>query len=134
VAVIVPMVGDINLLKRLLASPTYTLYLYKNDYTPIETSLITDFTVADFPGFSAAPIMSWVTPVDDGNHRAISHADPIVFTQTGTSTVNQIYGYFVVDYLGVLCWAERFATAPIPMIATGSVLTVIPYFTGRSEF
>jgi hypothetical protein len=133
VAVIVPMTGCIVELGILLV-PAYTMHLYKNNYSPIEASVLGDFTEADFSGYGGGQVITgWTTPVDSGAHRAIAHATTLVWTHGAGATNNDIYGYYVTQGADLI-WAEAFNGGPVPMSSNGASLSVQPYYTARSEF
>jgi hypothetical protein len=105
------------------------LRLYKNDLVPDRYSGVDDFVEADFTGYAAVGFVSWGTPFLNADDDAEVDHDPIVFTQTGTATTNNIYGYFVTDGAGTTLWfSERNPAAPAAMDTTGKTYTVIPKF------
>jgi hypothetical protein len=112
----------------------YKWGLFKNNFTPGDTSVIGDITAADFSGYSGLQSFSswnaatWSTP------RAVATAGDVVWTHNGGGTSNDIYGYYVVDGSGNLAWAERNAAAPVTMSSAGQTYTVKPQYTRRSEF
>jgi len=129
----VPNVGELVLLDKLLAADDYTLHLYKNNYTPVDGSVIGDFTEADFSGYSGGEdITGWSAAVIVAG-RAESTGDPIDQTHNGGATGNTIYGFYVVDSGGNLCWAERDPN-PFVINANGQIYRVEPKFTGVTEF
>ncbi len=138
-AVIVPLIGEINMLTDYLTSASYRLRLYQNNYTPVAASVLGDFTAATFSGYAqatlAAGIPPWSTPADDGAGRALSFSTLITFANSTGAVGNNIYGYYIVDAGGTkLFWAERFAGAPIDMTTAGKTLNVVPVLTFKSEF
>lgn len=133
-AVIVPMVGDRHLLDEVVNASSYTLHLFKNNVSISETTVIGDFTEADFSGYSSGAIAGWSAAVDNLDHRAISVAGTVTFTHGAGATNNNIYGYYVLTGSGALAWAETFAGGPVPMAANGATLTIEPVLTCRSEF
>jgi len=114
----------------------YKMHLFQNNYTPLITSVASDFTECTFGGYSGGIYLtSWsggtiafITP-----RAFIYHAD-VVWTATGAST-NSVYGYYVLDGSGVLRWAERRPGGAVTVGAiTGQTYTVSPLFSQRSEF
>ena len=65
--------------------------LFKNNYVPIETSLIANFTLCDFTGY-AAEVITWGDPSvsDDGTPEVIGSLAE--FRPTGTAVANDVYG------------------------------------------
>lgn len=105
------------------------LRLYKNDVTPTRLLDRAAYTEADFTGYAPVGFIDWGTSFIDENVNARTDHDPVVFTQTGTGTTNNIYGYFVTDGAGTVMWfAERNPVAPVAMDATGKTYTVFPRF------
>jgi len=111
--------------------------LFQNDYTPVITSLIGDFTEASFGGYSGPAVIAswtlsgggWVSP-----RFLITHPD-VVWTADGTTT-NIIYGFYVWDdATGDLLWAERRTGGGVVIgLAAGQQYFVAPRFSRRSEY
>ena len=74
---LVPDVGEVLLLSyslnKIAPGDSVKLKLFKNDYTPVEGSLVGDFTEADTAGYSAIDL---------------AKADWTIETDTGTTTEN----------------------------------------------
>ena len=107
-----------------------TLHLYKNNYTPLTTSVAGDFTECDFSGYAAydfaAGGQNWPAAGLDGANNAQSvHAD-VVFEHSGGATANDIYGYYMLDGGGAFICAERYAGAPFTIAGVGQKFTVSP--------
>lgn len=107
-----------------------TLHLYKNDYTPLVTSVAGDFVEADFSGYAAwnfaSPGNEWPVATLDGSNNAQSIMTPINFEHNGGATNNDIYGAYMLDGAGNLICAERYAGAPFTMDTAGAKFTVTP--------
>jgi hypothetical protein len=130
VALVVPDLGEIELLTKLLKNTAdtedYILKLYKNNYTPIAATVVGSFTEADFTNYVDKTIArsDWATPSTVSNK-----AESSVATQSWTCgvTTNTIYGYYVVGATsGVCLWAEEFAAARV--LADGDILNLTPKF------
>jgi hypothetical protein len=130
-AVVVPNLGAQEILSRALnktATADLTLKLFENNYTPIETSAVGDFTEATFTGYSSQSI--------PGSGATITNADPSeaswaakVFTSSAAQSKN-VYGYYVVNAGGTIClWAERFTDGPYAITNNGDTVTVTPKLT-----
>jgi len=132
-ATIWPLTGLISKLDEILTI-SYTMHLYKNNYTPVIGSDVPDFLQADFSGYTFVSLTGWTPAAFDTIARAISHANQAQFTHNGGGVANSIYGYYVLDPGINLMWAERFTTAPITMALIGDTFGVVPYVTTRSEF
>lgn len=110
---------------QLLIDETLTLHLYANNYTPVETSVVGDFTEATFSGYSGGVALSnWTAPAIVGGV-ATSAADPVDQTHNGGATSNTVYGFFVKNVAGDLVWAER-DPSPVVMNAAGQIYRVYP--------
>lgn len=130
------LLKTLNAQTALFTAGPYKIGLFKNNFTPTDTSVIGDITPADFSGYSAvglANLTAW-TSASWSSPRAITQNADVVWTHNGGGTPNDIYGYYVVDSLGALAWAERNASAPVTMSAAGQTYTVTPKYTRRSEF
>jgi hypothetical protein len=130
VALVVPDLGEIELLTKLLKNTAdtedYILKLYKNNYTPIAATVVGSFTEADFTNYVDKTIArsDWATPSTVSNK-----AESSVATQSWTCGAigNTIYGYYVVGATsGVCLWAEEFAAARV--LADGDILNLTPKF------
>lgn len=121
-------VVEVGLCKDLdaILEETFTLFLYKNDYTPVDGSVAGNFTNCDFSGYDTDGIVltGWSAAAIAGGV-AVSTADPVESTHDGGGTNNTIYGYYVLDSLGVLRWAHR-DPAPFLMNAAGLTYRVTP--------
>ena len=136
--IVIPDEGAIELLtKTLLAAldvdETYSLRLYRNDYTPVAGSTLAAFTEATFPGYfrQDLPRADWGVPVIEAGRAVSTYGGPEV-SWTATSGAQDIFGYYVVaPATAKVAWAERF-TDPREMTA-GEKLIIIPKLTGRGQ-
>lgn len=121
-----------NLIDRLLNGNTgenLLLKLFKNDVTPGESTVVGDFTEADFSGYAAKTLTnsSWAAATTDGGGSSSSSYAEQTFTPTA-DPAQDIYGYYIVGATsGKLMWAERFSDAP-RNVAGGDDLKVTPKF------
>jgi hypothetical protein len=103
------------------------VHLYSNNYTPTNLSAVSNFTEADFTGYSDVATTGFSTPSWQSQGAAVAWSEPMaVFTTASPYTVGQtIYGYWVDSgtMTPVLIGAERF-TAPIPMIGVGNQIII----------
>jgi len=113
-ALLVPDVGEVLLLSYALNKTApgddVKLKLFKNDYTPVEGSVVGDFTEADTAGYAAISLAKadWTVATNTGTTTA--EQPQKTFTLTGAGTH---YGYYITDTAGTgLLWAERFSDAP----------------------
>lgn len=133
-AIIIPVVGEVELLKRVLgisvADSDVVIKLYKNDYTPNNGTTVSNFVEPNDSYYEAITVNNSVWEITAGD---ISPATP-------TSAINQdeespidfifneyekVYGYFVTNSNGDLLWAERF-DAPIDLGQDGGTITIVP--------
>lgn len=109
-------------------SKNLKLRLYENNYTPVDTSTLANFTQATAPGYAAISLIngSWtITPANDPSDAVYAEQ---TFTFTGAG--NTIYGYYIEDNdgtSGVLIWAELFAASFTPA-NNGDQIKVTPKF------
>lgn len=109
-ALVVPNVGEVLLLTRMLATDV-KVHLFINNVTPAENIVLIDFTEATAAGYGAVTLTggSWTIETDLEGVTTAEYAE-IEFTFTEGSTN---YGYFVTDSDGTgLLWAEKFTDAP----------------------
>jgi hypothetical protein len=134
---VVPDVGELYMLDRIRAAlnaPVITfLRLYQNNYTPVQGSVLADFTEATFSGYAQLAVTDFGAAATVSNKAKIICAAAKVFSHSGGATSNTIYGYHVV-YLGAptILYAERFAS-PIVMAVSGDVISITPALTLNSE-
>jgi len=130
-------IGDeyaMNALAEYANNPANTLAvaLFRNNYIPTTTSVLANFTEANFPGYAPQDLVlngAFINGVQQGE----TDADPLNFTSTGPST-NIIFGYFIYNgALEVVC-AERLAGSGVPFFVTGTQLILAPRITGVSQF
>ena len=127
---VVPDLGEIELLTKLLINTTdtenYIIKLYKNNYSPSGSTVVADFTEADFTNYVAKTVArgDWASPSTVSNK-----AESSVTAQTWTCgpTGNTIYGYYVVGSTsGVCLWAEQFTVSRV--LVDGDILNLTPKF------
>ena len=133
--IVVPQSGASVLLEKGLDGLTATQHvrLYQNDYAPSPTSLLADFVAATYDGYAAAAITPATWPIFlQGISQAVAVGPGLVFSPTGSTTPNLIYGYYVTDNTGArLLWAERFAEPKVLNgVTTG--FTLVPAIGGQS--
>jgi hypothetical protein len=114
--------------------PAWDIGLYKNDYTPVQGSVNSDFTEADFTGYARQGIdpSLWTSPTIISNRASMTanSGDPYEFTNTGSSQT--IYGYFIFDTTSsLIIAAEKFGTSRT--LATGDKLEVTVNWTGGTQ-
>lgn len=135
-AIKVPNEGEIELLDYLKATfngANVKVRLYRNDYTPVDASVLADFTEANFSGYAEQASGGYSFPLTVGG-KAQTTGTPKEFTHNGGATANDIYGFYVVNNAGTkVLWAERIASAPVAMSANGHKLIVTPQLTLSTE-
>jgi len=133
-ALVVTDVGEKELLDWALkdTGEGLKLNLFKNDYTPVSTSINTDFTVADFTGYAEKTIArgDWGAAATNGSDKGESIADDQTWSPT---SAQDVYGYYVSPASDntVILWAEKFAAAV--SLTSGDTFTVTPKLTLASE-
>jgi hypothetical protein len=133
--IVVTQTGASILLEKGLDGLTavVNLHLFKNDYAPAPNSLLADFEEADYSGYAAAVLTPTPWPIFyQGIAQAVAVGPAVVFTPSGPTIPNVIYGYYVTDSTGTrLLWAERFAEAKI-MNGVTTGFTLVPAIGGQS--
>jgi len=130
VTLLVPNVGEARMLKLILnnvSQEDVILKLYKNNVTPAEGDVASDYTVADFTGYASLTLTgaSWSFTTGDPSYASYAQQS---FTSTAGGQSQTIYGYFVVQASsGILLWAERFAGAPYAIVNNDDAIKVTPY-------
>lgn len=100
--------------------------LYSNDFTPLPTSILGDFTEATFGGYTMqAPTFS--APVYDQNGIPAAPMGPVTFTCDGSSS-GFAYGWYLIDSTGALVCAGRFDNAPLSFVSNGDAAVLFLMF------
>lgn len=136
-ALVVPNVGEIELLTKMLKAALdtdedYKLKLYSNNYTPLQSSTDADFTEATFTNYTEKTLTraNWGTPTTVSNKGSSTYG--VQQSWTCGASGQTVYGYYVMGATSdVLLWAEKFEN-PIPMANT-FILNLTPTFTLNSE-
>ncbi|MCK4447173.1 MAG: hypothetical protein KAW56_08825 [Candidatus Marinimicrobia bacterium] len=112
-ALLVPDVGEVLLLSYALnkvAATDVKLRLFTNDYTPVEGSVVANFTEAVAAGYAAIALAGadWTIATSVGVTTAEQPQKTFTFTAASTD-----YGYYITNNAGTqVLWAERFSDAP----------------------
>ena len=99
-ALLVPDVGEVLLLKYALnhtAATDVKIKLFTNDYTPVEGSVVANFTEATAAGYAAITLTgaSWTIATDTGVTTATYAQQTFTFTAASTN-----YGYYITNAAG----------------------------------
>ena len=134
-ALLVPNVGEVLLLSyslnKIAPGDTVLLKLFKNDYTPVEGSVVGDFTEADTAGYSAIALAKADWTIETAAGVTTAQQPQKTFTLTAAS-VN--YGYYITDIAGTgLLWAERFDDAPHNIPSGGGTEKITVKMQGAQE-
>lgn len=128
-AILAPNLGEIEMLKRILnfsATGNVLCRLFRNNYTPVETSSNGNFTQATAAGYAAKTIngTAW-SIVTDGSGFGHATAPQQSFIYSAAETV---YGvYFTNAGNTITLWAERFSDAPYNIPGGGGTVNVTPH-------
>lgn len=127
--IIVPIVGATALLDDLLDDVTTWYHLYVTDITLSVDTVLGDFVEASFPGYLPLLVSTWAPSLWDVD-RAVSNADPAVWTRGGPPSLVTVYGYYVTDgMVGPLLWCERRTEGGIVLNNPGEQCQVLPKTT-----
>lgn len=105
------------------------LVLWANNYVPLQTSVIADFTAATFTGYSPVELTraTWQAPAIVANKALIQYGTTPQ-TWTATAGFQTIYGYLIFEGTSnKLLIAERFAV-PVDL-SLYPVIGVLPRIT-----
>ena len=130
--IVIPNEGVLESVSRIIAD-NMRLKLFKNDYTPVHTSALANFTECDVAGYADVLVVfgDWDAPALSGN-TGYTQTAPIAFSATAPNT-QDIYGWYLVDGTSTfVIAAARFDVAPTELNSTG--FSVIPYLALISKF
>lgn len=134
-SLVLPNEGLVDQLTYLLKSTIsgvadWLLVLWTNSsYTPSQSSVYSDLTLATFTGYSAVTVTrgTWTTPTIISN-AAVSTWGTVATQWTNTGSSQTIYGYALVTASSpVIRVVEKFAS-PVT-VATGGIIGVLPRYT-----
>jgi hypothetical protein len=131
-ALLTPNQGEELALAALLnktAPQDLDLCLFKNDYTPVETTTEAAVTAADFTGYAVIQLTAASWTITPGAPTSAAYAQQ-TFTSTAGSQNQPIYGYYIKQRTsGKLLWAERFSDAPYTITNNGDNIKITPTIT-----
>lgn len=124
--------GSKRILDFLVANDL-TLRLYSNNKTPAISDIAADYDNVSGGGYAQITLTQNNWTVSAGNPSIALYNFFVEFFFTGiTNAPFTIYGYYVLDSLGNLMWAERFPVVPFTP-QDGSLISVRPRFTERNQ-
>ena len=109
------------------APQTLILWLYTNNYTPVEASTEANFTEASGFGYASVSLTpaSWTASGSAPTQLAYPQ---VTFTFTGA--LGNVYGYYLTQTTsGKAVWAERFSDGPYNMNNNGDQIKVTVQIT-----
>lgn len=121
-AILVPDVGEVELLKRLLyansGSENGSLRLFKNNVTPAESDTASTFTVADFTGYSNLTLTSsqsgstWAVPTTSSGTTSSTYGTNMGPLTNSGGSAQTVYGAYCVGATsGTLWFSDLFSAA-----------------------
>lgn len=134
-SLIVPDVGEVVLLEMLRSGVPLTAcscYLFQNNMTPDQNTVLADLTQATFSGYAASVCNFGAATIVSHKGKIVGTA-PLTFTHNGGGTANTIYGYYVkITTTSDLIYVERFSASQL-MTNNGDQIGITLSFTGNSE-
>lgn len=136
----VPVGGALTELAAIIARVGYDtpfVDLFTNDVTPTPASVLTDFTLAAYTGYTQGHVAGWGTPHvnEDGTRANVDATTVIQFTGPAAGGGPTVYGYLLRDdtAMGNPLWrAYRFAS-PLSLIDNTHVVSVVPSVTNPNR-
>jgi hypothetical protein len=92
--------------------------LYKNNYTPVVTSVLSNFTPSTLTTELTIDKTSWAGVASGGSWTG--SCTPLVFPLSANTGGEAIYGYYVRDQDNKILWAEKYASPFTPPNAVSS--------------
>ncbi len=137
-SLVTPNAGELELLTKMLKSALtvdedYVLKLFSNDYTPVNSTVVGDFTESAFGGYASKTLTraGWNAASTVTSKAQMDYGTTQSWT-CNTTVGGTIYGYFVLAATSGTClWAERFNVART--VSNGDILQLIPSVSLNSE-
>lgn len=126
---VVPNVGEVAMLNKILNQVGLVLKLYSNDKTPLASDTAANYTEVVGGGYANFILTFANWSINPNTPTFAIYLNFLTFQFTGvTSAPGTIFGYFIVDSLGTLLVAERFPIVPFVPV-NGSVINIKPRIT-----
>lgn len=131
--IVIPDAGGIVLLGDLLGDVTTVYHLYIQPVALSQATTLAQLIEAKWPAYRPITVSTWSPALTVGG-RAVSTADPALWTRGVGGVASQVYGYYVTDTVGgPLLWAEARAQGPLTMTAPDDQLVILPQITLRAD-
>lgn len=133
---IVPAIAESILLDYITSfavSDGWQLRLYKNNYTPVDSSTFLNFVECNFQDYAAIDLDSWSAATQDGAGNSYAEHAMETFVKGTGGTTNQAFGYYVTNSDPQVLWAERFDPGPIDFLVAGDSLDITARLRLRGE-
>lgn len=124
--IVVPTEAGVYCLNRLLDAVTTYVHLFRNDYTPDDTTTLASFVECSFDSYNVQYERYWTNAIAFYDVPT-SWGEPLIWTAASTLNMPQtIYGYWITDGAsGSLLWCER-APAPVTLAGAGAQVILQP--------
>jgi len=111
------------------ALPGAICKLFQVGLSPNPDTPLADFDAAeaDFSGYAASDTITWNAPVREGAWgEQLESSITCPFTQTATTTVNTVAGYYLTSGDDTILIGSRLFDSPIAMANVGDNITIVP--------
>jgi hypothetical protein len=107
-----------------------TLMLVKNNFgSPSKDTVIGDLEECDFTGYAAEAALVFGDAHTDTDGKAVIKAPSVTFTCTGSATINEVYGWALVNAAKTALYVAQSFSQAFVMGTAGQGLTVQPVVT-----
>ncbi|MGH3526751.1 MAG: hypothetical protein ACRDQ6_05500 [Pseudonocardiaceae bacterium] len=131
--IVIPDASAVALIADLIAQITTVYHLIVQPVTLSQFTTLAQLIEAKWPAYSPSTVTSW-SPALTVSGRAVSTADPVLWTRGVGGVASEVFGYFVTDTAGgPLLWAELRPQGPIVMTAPDDQLVLLPQLTLRAD-
>ena len=129
-AAITPSAQLIAVLEALAAADyaAVTMDLFQNDVNPTINTVLADLDVATYTGYAQKTALDFGGAFFNIDGNGEMDLPSQQFDHGASGVANNIYGFYVQKTGGGLLYAERFESAPIPMIDTTNSIVVLSRF------
>lgn len=137
---VVPVGGALTELAAIIARVGYDtpfVDLFENDVTPTPASVLADFTIPTYVGYTQGHVTGWGTPHvnADGTRANVDATTVIAFAGPAAGGGPTVYGYLLRDDTAATnpLWRAYRFSSPISLLNATNVVSIVPSVTNPNR-